>query len=88
MTIIKSGLINRLANEERKEEIFDRELREVVVAGEQERKQVVALGEQEREQVVALGEQAEELKKELRLNIILNFNERNNFSSAIHIEFI
>ena len=77
MTIIKSGLINRLANEERKEEIFDRELREVVVAGEQER-----------EQVVALGEQAEELKKELRLNIILNFNERNNFSSAIHIEFI
>lgn len=44
--------------------------------------------EQEREQVVALGEQAEELEKALRLNIILNFNERDNFSCVNHIEFI
>lgn len=55
---------------------------------EQEQEEQEQEREREREQVVALGEQAEELEKALRLNIILNFNERDNFSCVNHIEFI
>lgn len=68
--------------------MFDWEPQEVVVADGQEQEQEQEEQEREREQVVALGEQAEELEKALRLNIILNFNERDNFSCVNHIEFI